>query len=75
MKNFETVLSEKKIFVTGHSGFTGCWTCLWLESIGSTIHGYSLRPMATPNLFDDMAKNNLGSTFADILIIKIYYLY
>jgi len=57
----------KKVFITGHTGFKGSWMCLWLESMGADIAGYSLEPLSSPNLFTeaDVAKN-IKNTFADI---------
>ena len=40
---------DKKVFITGHSGFKGSWMCLWLESMGADIAGYSLEPSSSPN--------------------------
>lgn len=44
-------LAGKRIFITGHSGFTGSWVSLWLKSIGAEVYGYSLEPETEPNLF------------------------
>lgn len=49
--NFEA-LKGKRIFVTGHTGFTGAWVTLWLTRIGANIYGYSLPPETSPNLFE-----------------------
>lgn len=35
---------NKKVFVTGHTGFKGSWLCTILELLGAQIHGYSLKP-------------------------------
>jgi CDP-glucose 4,6-dehydratase len=43
---------NKKVFVTGHTGFKGSWLCLWLHSLGASVTGYSLKPPTTPNLFE-----------------------
>jgi CDP-glucose 4,6-dehydratase len=51
LQRFETSLSGKKIFMTGHTGFTGSWTSLWLQSLGAIVYGYSLAPEGNPNLF------------------------
>ena len=50
--HFEQSLKRRKILVTGHTGFTGSWTCLWLQSIGCQISGLSLPPETQPALFD-----------------------
>lgn len=65
--DFERTLAGKKIFVTGHTGFTGGWACLWLKSIGAEVAGYSLAPDTKPSLF---GATRLGedtrTTFGDI---------
>jgi CDP-glucose 4,6-dehydratase len=52
-KSFETELAGKRIFLTGHTGFTGSWASIWLNSIGAQVFGYSLAPETSPNLFDE----------------------
>src|SRR6202044_3187406 len=43
---------NKKIFLTGHTGFKGSWLSLWLQSLGARVTGYSLEPPSSPNLFE-----------------------
>jgi CDP-glucose 4,6-dehydratase len=63
----ESRLSEKKIFITGHTGFTGGWASLWLKSIGAIVAGYSLPPETTPSLFTaTRLAEDIPSTFGDI---------
>lgn len=40
-------LENKKILVTGHTGFKGAWLCKYLEIIGVEVFGYALAPEAT----------------------------
>lgn len=42
---------NKKVFLTGHTGFKGSWLSLWLQSMGSNVKGYSLEPNTSPSLF------------------------
>lgn len=44
-------LKNKKIFVTGHNGFTGTWACLWLQKIGANICGISLENEKNSSFF------------------------
>ena len=50
---------DKKVFLTGHTGFKGSWISLWLTSMGAKVTGYALAPNTTPNLFDVLAINGL----------------
>lgn len=43
---------NKKVLVTGHTGFKGSWICLWLQKLGSHVVGYSLGPPTNPSLFN-----------------------
>jgi CDP-glucose 4,6-dehydratase len=58
---------EKRVFLTGHTGFKGSWLTLWLQEMGATVKGYSLAPYTKPNLFE-VAKvaENMESEMGDI---------
>jgi CDP-glucose 4,6-dehydratase len=65
---FEKALAGKKILVTGHTGFTGSWTCLWLRAIGADIAGYSLPAETSPSLFNVAGLDTeIYTTFGDIV--------
>lgn len=64
---FESSLAGRRVFVTGHTGFTGSWACLWLKSIGADVAGYSLPPETSPSLFDATNQgDDMCSSFGDI---------
>lgn len=42
---------NRRVYLTGHTGFKGSWLSLWLSSLGTTVHGYALAPESDPNLF------------------------
>ena len=42
---------DKKVFLTGHTGFKGGWLSIWLNSMGAVVKGYGLEPATNPNLF------------------------
>lgn len=42
---------DKKVFVTGHTGFKGSWLCKVLIDAGAKVKGFSLMPPTTPNLY------------------------
>ena len=53
MKNYinKNFWKNKKVFVTGHTGFKGSWLCIFLNLLGSKVTGYSLKPKSNPNLY------------------------
>lgn len=42
---------DKRVFVTGHTGFKGSWLCKILSDAGAIITGYSLSPCDEENLY------------------------
>jgi len=42
---------NKKVFVTGHTGFKGSWLCKVLANEGAIVTGYSLESPTNPSLF------------------------
>lgn len=43
---------DRRVFVTGHTGFKGSWLCLWLDHVGATVTGYALDPPTDPSVFE-----------------------
>ena len=43
---------NKKVFLTGHTGFKGSWLSLMLQDLGSTLKGFSLPPPTTTSMFN-----------------------
>ena len=43
---------DKRVLVTGHTGFKGSWLCKILINAGATVCGYALEPPTNPNLFN-----------------------
>ena len=42
---------NKKIIITGHTGFKGSWLVLWLKLLGAKIIGISLDAPTKPSTF------------------------
>jgi CDP-glucose 4,6-dehydratase len=42
---------QKRVLLTGHTGFKGSWLSLWLQSLGAELVGYSLPPPTDPSLY------------------------
>lgn len=43
---------NKRVFLTGHTGFKGSWLSLWLHQLGAKVTGYSLESPTTPSIFE-----------------------
>ena len=43
---------NKRILVTGHTGFKGSWLSLWLQNMGANVVGVSLDPPTKPCLYE-----------------------
>ena len=49
---FGGIYRNKRILVTGHTGFKGSWLCKWLNHLDAEVFGYSLKPSTEPNHFE-----------------------
>ena len=49
---FNQAYKNKKIIITGHTGFKGSWLSLWLQSLGAEVVGVSLDVPTTPSLYE-----------------------
>jgi len=59
MNNLLSIYKNKRIFVTGHTGFKGSWLLAMLNHLGAETTGYALKPATTPDLFSVIKGNNL----------------
>ena len=41
----------RRVLLTGHTGFKGAWTALWLREMGAVVTGFALAPDSSPDLF------------------------
>lgn len=44
--------NNKRVFITGHTGFKGSWLALWLDMWGAKIFGYALHPSTKPSMYE-----------------------
>ena len=59
---------NKRVLVTGHTGFKGSWISLWLQQLGADVCGYALGPPTNPSLFEDArVEQGMRTVNADIL--------
>ena len=55
---FNNFFKNKKILVTGHTGFQGAWLSFWLNLLGASVIGFSLPPPTKPSLFEILELEN-----------------
>jgi CDP-glucose 4,6-dehydratase len=71
---------NKKILITGHTGFKGAWLCSILLQAGAEVTGYALESPTTPSLFSLLGlQNSITSVTGDIRDLeslkKVFYEY
>lgn len=60
---------DRRVLLTGHTGFVGGWTALWLERLGAQVTGLALPPDTDPCLFDALTPwETLEHRVADLRI-------
>jgi len=58
---------DRRVLLTGHTGFKGSWLSVWLHGLGAEVTGYALEPPTEPNLFQQAAvAGTLRSVYGDI---------
>lgn len=62
---FDNVYKNRKVLVTGHTGFKGSWLTLWLQMMGAEVIGISLPSDTSPN-HCDLLKLDIESYYIDI---------
>lgn len=62
---------DKKILITGHTGFKGAWMSMMLLELGANVYGYALEPPTSPSLFHLCDLNDkMFSRIGDIRDLK-----
>ncbi len=58
---------DKKVFLTGHTGFKGSWMSLWLQQLGADLTGFALHPPTNPSLFEQASvAKGMNSIIGDV---------
>ena len=71
MKELTDFYRDKRVLVTGHTGFKGAWLCRILALAGARVTGYSLEPPTDPSLFEIAGlEDRMDSVLGDIRNLK-----
>jgi CDP-glucose 4,6-dehydratase len=58
---------DRRVLLTGHTGFKGSWMALWLQSLGASVTGFALDVPTQPSLYE-LARvgDNMQSVVGDV---------
>ena len=65
--NLKSIYENKKVFLTGHTGFKGAWLLQWLHLLGAHVKGYALAPQQPDDLYNLIQ----GPTLCDSVIADL----
>lgn len=65
MTMFHNCYKDKKVLLTGHTGFKGSWLTFWLERLGAEVCGVAL-PMKGDHSHFGLLRPGIRSEFCDI---------
>jgi len=57
---------DRRVLVTGHTGFKGAWLCLWLTSMGAKVSGLSREAAGEPNLWNLLGLGRVKHYVGDV---------
>jgi CDP-glucose 4,6-dehydratase len=64
---FNKSFQNKKVLVTGHTGFKGSWMTAWLLHLGADVYGISKDIPTQPSMFEKLElENKIGHFIEDI---------
>ncbi len=70
IKKLSKFYKDKKILVTGHSGFKGSWMCIILNLFGSKVYGFSLKDKHLKNLKNFNIEKKIINYYGDVSNLK-----
>lgn len=72
---FNDLYRNKRVFLTGHTGFKGSWMAEWLCMLGAEVHGFALDPQAHETLYGqlDLASRLASDTRSDLAELDVLH--
>lgn len=65
------IYKNKKVLVTGHTGFKGSWLTQWLLLLEAKVYGYALEAPTSPSLYEQLGnESKIESDINDIRDFK-----
>jgi len=77
---FNKFFKDKKVLITGHTGFMGSWLSIWLNELGAKVIGYALQPYTSEDNFvvtnlQDKIIHNIGDIRDYEKLLKVFQNY
>ncbi len=67
MRCFSDIYHNKRILITGHTGFKGSWLTCWLLHLGAKVYGVSIGIPTQPSMFEALGlESQIGHFVGDI---------
>jgi CDP-glucose 4,6-dehydratase len=64
---FSAAYRNRRVLITGHTGFKGAWLGLWLKNLGAEAFGLSLDPPSAPSMYAALGlKGHIRESRTDI---------
>ena len=71
MKIYNNIFKNKKVIVTGDTGFKGAWLSIWLYHLGAKVTGIAIDIPTKPSLFEELKLvEKIEHHFANILDLE-----
>ena len=71
MEKMNSFYRNKKILVTGATGFKGSWLSFWLHNLGANVTGVALKPEKNSILFKSLSLDKkINQKYFDIRNFK-----
>lgn len=68
---FNNVYENKKVLITGNTGFKGTWLSAWLKMMGAEVFGYSIDIPTQPAMFEILnMENRISHKFGNVCHTK-----
>ena len=62
---YKNIYKDKKVLVTGHTGFKGVWLTSWLLKLGANVVGVSKDIPTNPSMFEELALSDKITDYRD----------
>ncbi len=67
INDLQAFYKNRRVLVTGSTGFKGTWLCRMLQILGAEVYGYALEPSTNPNIWDIASMDTcVSNKIADI---------